>query len=176
MKTIDKKRDFEVFIERYRGYMINSLWRVMKDVNLIDDMLQQSLLRAWQKRDLLFEHVNPVALVLRICGHVATDFLRAKLRRQARFNRYCDRGRYREDVWREEPMDRILRGELFDRVEKLISSLSVRQGMAVQMRLFEEADYEQIARKIGCGTSTARLHYWRGKEQIREALLASGYC
>ena len=42
MKATEENKVFELFIDQYRGYMIHRIWRVMRDVNLLDDILQQS--------------------------------------------------------------------------------------------------------------------------------------
>ena len=112
---------------------------------------------------------------MRICGHVATDFLRAKLRRRRHQTAYCVFRDWRGIKCEEEAEAGMLSRELFERVERLIEGLPRVQGKVMRLRLFNEMSYCEISDRLGCRESTVRQHFWRGKQVIGAGLMDAGY-
>ncbi len=166
---------FEKFVARCRVRMAQTLWRILDDINWVEEILQQAMLRAWRKRELLFAHANPVALMRRICLHMGYDFLRAKIRREKGLDKYRQDCIYRGLASPEQPIEALLHAELMATVRRGIAQLPGHQQLAVQRRLLGEQSYAEIAQVIGCEITTARLHFWRGKRSLRKFMQREGY-
>ena len=54
--------------------------------------------------------------------------------------------------------------------QSLLSGLSPDQAVAIRARVFDERDYEEIARSLACSSSVVRQRVKRGLDEIRQAL------
>jgi len=54
--------------------------------------------------------------------------------------------------------------------ESLLSGLPPDQGAAIRARVFEEREYEEIARSLACSPSVVRQRVKRGLDEIRHSL------
>jgi RNA polymerase sigma-70 factor (ECF subfamily) len=66
------------------------------------------------------------------------------------------------------PTERLERNELRQRIDKALAQLSVQHRTALVMHEFEELEYKEIAKRMGCsiGTVMSRLFYARRKMAV----------
>ena len=152
---------YEELIGPVRERMMRTIWRVVRHPEEAEDTMQQVLTIIWKKRNRVFRHPNPQALVLRICANAAVDALR-KRRRAVRFagsavvDRLPDKagGSGRD------------RAEMEKEVRKAVARLPKNQATAIIMRVLEESSYQEIAAVLGCREATARTHVLRGRAKL----------
>ncbi len=60
--------------------------------------------------------------------------------------------------------------ELRESVARLLSALSTRQREVIQLVFYHDLTVEQAAEVLGISTGSARVHYERGKENLRRRL------
>jgi len=144
--------------------MIQILWRILRDANEADDALQCALTTLWRKWSTLRKHINPEALVLRICVDAAYDQLR-KTSRQQRRNQPITEVPVAADPSQEAEQEETEREIL-----QAIAALRGKQRTATYMRLIEGYSYEAIAATVNCGEPTARKHVARGRQRLQASL------
>ncbi len=162
----DREAEFARLVLCHQARMLRSIWRVVRDPDLVEDALQDALTILWRKLPALARHPNPDAFVLRVCLNAACDQLRARTRRR------------RHDV----PLDDrhgaacIARTEIpqepaaLEEVHEAISRLRWREATAIMLRALDDQSYENIARALGCSEVTARVHVMHARQKLRRSL------
>ena len=147
--------------------MIQSVWRILRDADDADDALQCALATLWRRWDKLRRHVNPEALVLRVCIDAAYDQLRKRSRR-----RRLEQSKAAADADTViEPSRQIEQEETEREIMQAIATLPGKQRAATYLRLIEGCPYEAVAAALGCSEPTARKHVFRGRRRL-QAILA----
>jgi len=146
--------------------MMRSVWRVTQNAQDAEEAFQEALSVIWRRLGRIQKHVNPHALVLRICLNAAYDVLRSR-----------KRWRERERAVREDPpkrvptpVDALEARERESAIFRAIGQLSRNQALAVTLRLVHGESYDAIARTLGCKDNTARKHVARGRARLCELL------
>jgi len=148
--------------------MTRSIWRIVRNADLAEDVLQDALAVIWKKRYQIRRHANPPALILKICMDAAYD----SLRRLERLKRQRDAAQL-EDAPAPPHHDAdwdLKKRELEEHVQKAIRRLPRKRALALMMRLIQEEPFEAIAQALGCSEVTVRIHISKGRAQLRKWL------
>ena len=70
-----------------------------------------------------------------------------------------------------EPGYRILREVEISRLRKAIAKMPAKYSDVLTLRIYAELPYEEIARKLGISTGSAKVIFFRAKNMIKEVLL-----
>ena len=68
------------------------------------------------------------------------------------------------------PPDRLLHGELEDKIEEALATLPENQRLAILMCRRDELSYEEIAEVLGCTVSATKSLIHRGRETLKNKL------
>ena len=68
------------------------------------------------------------------------------------------------------PDEEVIRSEMAEEVDNLLSSLPEKQGQAVRLRVYEGLSYREIGEIIGSSEGAARVNYHHGIRRLRELL------
>ena len=161
MDGMKERLGYEELIDPVRERMMRIIWRVVRHPEEVEDTMQEVLTIIWKKRDRIFRHPNPQALVLKICVNAAVD----TLRKQRRAGRSVDSeiiGRLPDPVAGSERNQAETEGM----VKRAIGRLPRKQAVAVVMRVLEGRSYKEIAGALGCREATARTHVLRGRTKL----------
>ncbi|MBM4076614.1 MAG: hypothetical protein FJ267_13370, partial [Planctomycetes bacterium] len=125
--------DYDVLIRPYEAQMIQSIGRIIPDPDRAEEVLQESVLKIWDRRERIKVHPNPKAYVLSTCITVALDELRRLKRHQDAKRVMLAEGRHRRA--QSDPSDAVMAKEVEEAVMASISKLSSQQATAVLLRL-----------------------------------------
>jgi RNA polymerase sigma-70 factor, ECF subfamily len=75
-----------------------------------------------------------------------------------------------EDKRTASPPERLLHGELEDKIEQALAELPENQRLAIVLCRQEELSYEEIARVLGCSLSATKSLIHRGRETLKQKL------
>jgi RNA polymerase sigma-70 factor, ECF subfamily len=166
--VIDDRTIYDELIAPMEATMMRSIWRVVRNADLAEDCLQDSLAVIWKKRFQIRLHPNPPALILKICLNAAYD----SLRKRERMRLHTDLSQldnapappgHGADLDLEEK-------EIEEQVQQAIRRLPRKRALAVMMRLIQEESFEAIAQALNCSEVTVRIHISRGRAQLRKWL------
>lgn len=166
----DDRMIYDELIAPLEAAMMRSIWRIVRNADLAEDCLQDVLAIVWKKRFQIRLHPNPRALILKICLNAACD----ALRRLERTRRQTDLSPLDSlPAPQDHDADRNLEErEIVEQVQQAIRRLPRKRALAVMMRLLQEESFEAIALALDCSEITARIHFSRGRAQLRKWLSA----
>ena len=164
--------DYDRYIRPMEDRIIRSIWRIVQDPHDAEDALQDVLAAIWERRERVFKHANPTALILRMCTNSAYDVVRRRLKDK----RLTSAAARQADAERPDgsPLTALVHRERHDQLLQAIGRLSRKQAQAVLMRLVEQMSYSEIAAALQCSEGTARVHVQRGRHQLRRRLAKTG--
>lgn len=131
-----------------------------------EDLLQDTYLKLWQKRnDLREEAVNQAYLV---------TLMRNLLRDQQRLKHIDSSAELRNEL--SPPDERSLEGQIAARdeasqMESLISQLPKRDEEIIRMHLMEERTYDEIEQDTGLSQGNIRIIVMRTKQKLKQQFI-----
>jgi len=131
-----------------------------------EDLLQDTYLKLWQKRnDLREEAVNQAYLV---------TLMRNLLRDQQRLKHIDSSAELRNEL--SPPNERSLEGQIAARdeasqMESLISQLPKRDEEIIRMHLMEERTYDEIEQDTGLSQGNIRIIVMRTKQKLKQQFI-----
>ena len=131
-----------------------------------EDLLQDTYLKLWQKRDDIREEaVNQAYLV---------TLMRNLLRDQQRLKHIDSSAELRNEL--SPPNERSLEGQIAARdeasqMESLISQLPKRDEEIIRMHLMEERTYDEIEQDTGLSQGNIRIIVMRTKQKLKQQFI-----
>ena len=164
----DQAAEYDRIIRPIEDQMIRSIWRIVRNPQDAEDVLQGALLSIWRHWDRVCRHPNAKALVLKICIDSAYDSTRRRLRE---LDKWKTHGVHAEAVDQSPtPPQSAQNSELYHLLISAIDCLPRQQATATLMRIVQGQSYREIAAVVRCTEATARKHVARGRERLQPAL------
>lgn len=160
--------DYTQFIEPIRHRMVNSIWKIARNPDDTDDILQNALLNVTRNMTSIRKHPNPTALILRTCINCAIDFRRKASCRPVELD--CAETVHEISTPQASPAERMLWRERQARVLNAIQTLPPREAEAIVLLAVEDFSYPQIAQAMGCREATVRVLVMKARKRLKEAL------
>ena len=164
---------FELLLEKHRGPMIHFLHRMVQNDAVAEELTQEVFLRVFKSRD----RYNPTAKfttwLFRIGTHLALNWIRdgRSEKSQNSLDKEPTEGAGIQVADRRRTIEQeLLYQAKLREVRQAIHSLPAKQRAAVMMHKYEEMEYAQIARVIGCSESAVKSLLFRAYEALRVRL------
>jgi RNA polymerase sigma factor (sigma-70 family) len=135
------------------------LRRIVRDDEAAQDLLQDTLLRAHKALTRLGPGANERAWLYRIATNTALNHLRAA----ARERRALERAAREPMPASRDDTDEDRRAALWHRVR----SLPERQRVAITLRVADELEYDEIARRMGGTAAAARANVYQATRTLK---------
>ena len=167
---------FEELVARHRDKIYARAFSMMRNQEEAIDLSQEAWVKAWQRLKQFQGDASFVTWMTRIVINLCLDQLRKQKRLRAESIEQLDEelgGVERQmPVVTPNPTERLERSELRQRIDKALGQLSYEHRTVLILHEFEELEYKEIAKRMGCsiGTVMSRLFYARRKMAV---LLAS---
>ncbi len=160
--------EFGEIIRRHQSRVFSILSRYERDPQLVEDLAQETFLKAWKALGQFngtapFEH-----WLSRIAAHVAIDHVRARRDREVRFTDLGDDalewlhsispGKGPEPKDAREILDLAMR------------QLSAEDRMVITMLEIEEYSVNEICQRTGWSSITTRVRAFRARARLKKAL------
>ncbi len=139
---------------------------MLKDGEEARDVVQEVLLKLWEKRDVLDRIANLEAYAMQVTRNRCIDRIRGN--RTLPMNREAERSLASR---LEEPHDRTEWTDTSHAVLKLIDRLPEQQKSVVYLRDVEQMEYEEIATITGLEINNLRVCLSRARKQVKDELL-----
>ena len=160
---------FEELIARHRDKIYARAFSMMRSEEEAVDLSQEAWVKGWQRLKQFQGDSSFVTWMTRIVINLCLDQLRKQKRQRAESIEAMEEdsgGVERQmPVITVNPTAGLERRELRQRIDKAMGQLSYEHRTVLILHEFEELEYKEIARRMGCsiGTVMSRLFYARRK-------------
>jgi RNA polymerase sigma-70 factor (ECF subfamily) len=160
---------FEELVGRHRDRIYARAYSMMRNEEEAVDLSQEAWVKGWQRLRQFQGDASFGTWMTRIVINLCLDQLRKQKRQRTESIEAMDEesgGVERQmPVITVNPTAGLEREELRQRIDRALGQLSYEHRTALVLHEFEEMDYKEIARTMGCsiGTVMSRLFYARRK-------------
>ncbi len=165
---------FELLLKKYRTPLVNFLYRMVKDQAAAEDLAQEVFLRVYRARKEYSPSAKFTTWLFRIATNLALNAIRDGRYRQMQISIDAPRDEDEPviEIAAQETRadDRLIERERNEMIRGAILALPEKQRVAVILHKYEEMDYGQIGRILGCSESALKSLLFRAYETLRVQL------
>lgn len=156
-------QEFKQRFMPYHRLLYRVAFHLTGNVQDAEDLLQDTYLKLWQKRDDLREEAVTQAYLVTL--------MRNLLRDQQRLKRIDSSAELKDEL--SPPDERNLDHQIdakdeASQMEGLINQLPERDGKIIRMHLVEEHSYEEIEKKTGLSQGNIRIIVMRTRQKLKQ--------
>jgi RNA polymerase sigma-70 factor, ECF subfamily len=171
------EQSFELLLRKYRTPLVNFLYRMVRDTAAAEDLAQEVFLRVYRAREEYAPSAKFTTWMFRIATNLALNSLRDNRHRRAdvSIDQTVDMGDEEQ-----QPMDVAdrkpsIEQELVARsraeiIVRAVHALPEKQRAAVLLHKYQELDYDEISKILGCSESALKSILFRAYETLRGQL------
>ena len=164
---------FGVLLEKHRASVIHFVYRLVQEQAVAEELAQEVFLRVYRSRSSYAPTAKFKTWLFRIATHLALNWLRDE--RHARGQERLDDGP--ADLPARQISDRrpsveqeMVREVKREEIRRAVAALPEKHRAAVLMHKYEEMEYTQIAKVLGCSDSAVKSLLFRAYETLRARL------
>ncbi len=169
---------FSLLLEKHRASVIHFLYRLVQEQAIAEELAQEVFLRVYRSRSSYEPTAKFTTWLFRIATHLALNWLRDE--KHERGQERLDDGS--ADLPARQVIDRrpSVEQELVylvkarKRYAQAVAALPEKQRAAVLMHKYEEMEYTQIAKVLGCSESAVKSLLFRAYATLRANLAHLG--
>ena len=167
---------FAGLVEKYQQPLFNFVYRTLRDESESEDVAQNTFLQVWKSRDRYEPSARFTTWLFTIARNLCLNELRRRSRHpaesiEAAHTEHEDQPqRQYEDKTHIAAPEKLLHGELAQKIEAALAGLPENQRTAILLCQREELSYEEIAKVLGCSLSATKSIIHRGREVLKEKL------
>jgi RNA polymerase sigma-70 factor, ECF subfamily len=160
---------FEELVARHRDRVYARAYSMLRNEEEAIDLSQEAWVKGWQRLAQFQGDSSFLTWITRIVINLCLDQLRKQKRQRAESIEEMDEESGGVErlmpVETTSPSEGIERSELRARINQALAQLSVEHRTVLVLHEFEDLEYREIARRMGCsiGTVMSRLFYARRK-------------
>jgi len=157
--------EFNLLVTQLKDKMYRLALRVVSNEEEARDVVQESLIKIWRKRDKLAEIENPAAYCMTITRNMGIDKLRAKKMSISDIDEHYNIESKTADPER----DLIAKDEL-SLVMKVVNALPENHRTVIHLRDIEGYTYKEIAGITGFSIEKVKVYLHRARTKLRHQL------
>jgi RNA polymerase sigma-70 factor (ECF subfamily) len=167
---------FTELVEKYKQPVINVIYRTLHDASEAEDLAQNVFIQVYKSADRYRVSAKFSTWLFTIARNLCLNEIRRRSRHRAEsldapHPEHEDQPLHQfEDKKEAAPPDRLLSGELEQKIQEVLASLPENQRTAILLCRQEELSYEEIAEVLGCSLSATKSLIHRGRETLKEKL------
>ena len=151
----------------------NELYRLALRITLnpaeAEDVVQETMIKIWNRRDQWDEIESIEAFSLTICRNLAVD----KMRKIEGQNQSLDEvaNDAPDRSYSSNPEEQAMQQDRIELIRRLIGQLPEKQRSVMQLRDFEGKSYKEIAAIMGISEEQVKVNIFRARQAIRQKYL-----
>jgi len=146
----------------------NQLYRLALRITLdsaeAEDIVQETLIKVWNRRESWTDIDNIEAFCFTICRNKALDYVRSVGSRSESLD--VSQNDRADNSYT--PSQRTVVNDQMAMVRHIVDSLPERQKSCIQLRDFEGKSYKEIARLLDMTEEQVKINIFRGRKTIKE--------
>lgn len=146
----------------------NALYRLALRITLnsaeAEDIVQDTLIKVWNKRESWAEIDSIEAFSMTICRNLALD----RIDRRGSHNASIDEQGIDSQDSAATPLEQTQQRDSVALVRQIIDSLPVNQRMCIQLRDFEGRTYKEIAAALDMTDEQVKINIFRARQTIKQ--------
>ena len=159
-----KKVSFRNDVLPLKDILYRLALRITLDSAEAEDIVQDTLIRIWNRREQWDEIENIEAFALTICRNLALD----RAEKQENNHLELDEQRMERPDQAPTPLDPAQEPDRIKLVRQLVDSLPEKQRSCVQLRDFEGKPYKEIADILGITEQQVKVNIFRARQTIKQ--------
>lgn len=146
----------------------NQLYRLALRITLdsaeAEDIVQETLIKVWDRRESWTSIDNIEAFCFTICRNKSLDYVRSVNSR----NESLDSSQNERPDTSYTPSQQTVVNDQMAMVRHIVDSLPEKQKSCIQLRDFEGKAYKEIARLLDMTEEQVKINIFRGRQAIKE--------
>ena len=159
------ERVIRLLFDEYYEYLCKSIYRVVPDASVAEDIVQEVFMELWKKRESIQITTSVKAYLRRSALNRALNYLRKNKVRFEEEDQIPDMGS--QDAGGQTNLEVM---ELKDRIHAIIDELPERCRMIFGMSRFEEMSYKEIAEALDISVKTVENQMGKALKFLRKEL------
>lgn len=139
--------------------------RITRGSSEAEDIVQETMIKVWNKRDHWQEIESIEAFSLTICRNLSLDWLRHRGLIDATSD---DDASVLPDNRSLNPLDRAQQTDSIRLVRSIVDALPEKQRSCVQLRDFEGKSYKEISTVLGISEDQVKINIFRARQTIKQ--------
>ena len=171
-----KKGDFRAFdllVIKYQAKIISISQRLVKDINIAEDMAQETFIKAYKVLDSFREESAFYTWIYRIAVNTSKNYLisRDRSKENTESEMHTDfSNSILELEGQDSPEDLLLADNLKDLINAELNDLPEEIRTCLTLREYEGLSYAEISNILDCPVGTVRSRIFRGREVLSQAI------
>jgi len=146
----------------------NVLYRLALRITLnreeAEDIVQDTLLKVWNRRDDWQDIGSIEAFSLTVCRNLSLD----KIKKAGRDNRPIDDEAAASADTASDPYERMIQKDRVETVRRIVDALPEKQKSCMQLRDFEGKSYREIAYILGMTEEQVKINIFRARQTVKQ--------
>jgi RNA polymerase sigma-70 factor (ECF subfamily) len=167
---------FTELVGKYQQPVLNFIFRTVRDENEAQDLAQNVFVQVWKSRARYQRTAKFSTWLFTIARNLCLNELRRRSRHPAESieethveHEDLPRQQYEDKTHIAAP-ERLLHGELAQKIEEALAGLPENQRTAILLCRQDELSYEEISEVLDCSLSATKSLIHRGREALKEKL------
>ncbi len=168
---------FGVLLKKHRASVIYFVYRLVQEQAVAEELAQEVFLRVYRSRSTYEPTAKFKTWLFRIATHLALNWIRDEKhqRGQERLDEMAGDLPALQISDGRRSVEQELLGEVTrEEIRRAVAALPEKQRAAVLMHKYEEMEYSQIAKVLGCSDSAVKSLLFRAYETLRARLAHMG--
>ncbi|MCF0192918.1 MAG: sigma-70 family RNA polymerase sigma factor [Prevotella sp.] len=167
MKTISFQND----ILPMKDLLFRLALRITLNREDAEDVVQETLIRCWNKRD-EWENIDSVqAFATTICRNLAVDCTKRAGRKTTALNTSQIDAQPDSNSLTSSPLQKVIRQERLELLQQIVNHLPENQKLCLQLRDFEEKSYKEIAEMLQITEQQVKTNIFRARQTIKKSFI-----
>ena len=150
----------------------NELFRLALRITLnraeAEDVVQETMIKVWNRRDHWDEIESIEAFCLTICRNISLD----KMKKAENQNQSLQEGHDAPDLsYTSNPEEQAMQRDRIQLIRRLIDHLPEKQRSCMQLRDFEGKSYKEIAQVLGISEEQVKINIFRARQTIKQKFI-----
>ncbi len=163
MKTVS----FQADILPMKDLLFRLALRITLNREDAEDVVQETLIRCWNKRD-EWENIDSIqAFATTVCRNLSLDCTKRAGRKTRNLEDDTLKQTPPTTSTADSPMEKMMKSERIAQLKRIVDALPENQKLCLQLRDFEEKSYKEIAELLQMTEQQVKTNIFRARQTIK---------